>query len=29
MKLPPLAALRYFDVAATTQSFIRAAECLH
>lgn len=29
MKLPPLAALRYFDIAAETESFVRAAERLH
>lgn len=29
MKLPPLTALRYFDAAARTESFVRAAEQLH
>lgn len=29
MKLPPLTAFRYFDIAARTQSFVRAAELLH
>ncbi|MFJ4053235.1 LysR substrate-binding domain-containing protein [Pseudomonas sp. NPDC089743] len=29
MKLPPLSALRYFDIAAETESFVRAAERLH
>lgn len=29
MKLPPLTALRYFDIAAQTESFVRAAEHLH
>ena len=29
MKLPPLNALRYFDIAAQTESFVRAAEHLH
>lgn len=29
MKLPPLATLRYFDMAARTQSFVQAAERLH
>ncbi|WP_248918651.1 LysR substrate-binding domain-containing protein [Pseudomonas entomophila] len=29
MKLPPLNALRYFDIAAETESFVRAAEHLH
>jgi len=29
MKLPPLTALRYFDIAAETESFVRAAERLH
>ena len=29
MKLPPLNALRYFDIAAETESFVRAAEYLH
>ncbi|HDS1736495.1 MULTISPECIES: LysR substrate-binding domain-containing protein [Pseudomonas] len=29
MKLPPLNALRYFDIAADTESFVRAAERLH
>ncbi|WP_194789855.1 LysR substrate-binding domain-containing protein [Pseudomonas sp. UFMG81] len=29
MKLPPLTAFRYFDVAARTESFVRAAEQLH
>ncbi|RCL23609.1 LysR family transcriptional regulator [Pseudomonas sp. AFG_SD02_1510_Pfu_092] len=29
MKLPPLNAFRYFDIAATTESFVRAAEHLH
>lgn len=29
MKLPTLTAFRYFDVAAQTQSFVRAAELLH
>jgi hypothetical protein len=29
MKLPPLNALRYFDIAAQTENFVRAAEHLH
>ena len=29
MKLPPLNTLRFFDVAAQTESFVRAAERLH
>ncbi|WP_207851200.1 LysR substrate-binding domain-containing protein [Pseudomonas mosselii] len=29
MKLPPLTAFRYFDIAARTESFVRAAEHLH
>ncbi|MGE8457219.1 MAG: LysR family transcriptional regulator, partial [Pseudomonas alloputida] len=29
MKLPPLNAFRYFDIAAQTESFVRAAEHLH
>ena len=29
MKLPPLTAFRYFDIAAETESFVRAAERLH
>ncbi|MGX1018362.1 DNA-binding transcriptional LysR family regulator [Pseudomonas sp. Y3 TE3536] len=29
MKLPPLNAFRYFDIAAETESFVRAAERLH
>ncbi|CAM3759186.1 HTH-type transcriptional regulator TrpI [Pseudomonas reidholzensis] len=29
MKLPPLNAFRYFDIAAETESFVRAAEHLH
>lgn len=29
MKLPPLNALRYFDIAAETENFVRAAERLH
>ncbi|MDR2305733.1 MAG: LysR family transcriptional regulator [Paucimonas sp.] len=29
MKLPPLSALRYFDIAARSESFVRAAEQLH
>ncbi|SPO53254.1 HTH-type transcriptional regulator TrpI [Pseudomonas sp. JV551A1] len=29
MKLPPLNAFRYFDIAAATESFVRAAEHLH
>lgn len=29
MKLPPLSALRYFDTAARTENFVRAAEQLH
>ncbi|QXI37811.1 LysR substrate-binding domain-containing protein [Pseudomonas xantholysinigenes] len=29
MKLPPLTALRYFDIAARSESFVRAAEHLH
>lgn len=29
MKLPPLGAFRFFDVAAQTQSFVKAAELLH
>ena len=28
MKLPPLTAFRYFDIAARTESFVRAAEHL-
>ncbi|PZQ38643.1 MAG: LysR family transcriptional regulator, partial [Pseudomonas putida] len=29
MKLPPLTAFHYFNIAAETESFVRAAERLH